>query len=334
MQLHTNERHCAMKTGTRTGSRTQSPFVGRPPASVAYSTPWGRMFCAKSDDLLGDSTLAKFEGKVNLIFTSPPFPLNRKKRYGNESGENYIRWLCTFGPLFKRMLAVDGSIVIEMGNSWEPGKPVMSTLAIRALLEFQARSDLFLCQEFIWQNPARLPTPAQWVNVERIRVKDSFTKLWWMSVNAKPKANNKRVLKAYSESMKDLLRRGTYNAGKRPSEHNIGETSFLKNHGGAIPSNVLTYTNTANTEAYQEYCRTRGLQLHPARMPIALARFFINFLTEPGDIVLDPFAGSNTTGAAAQELQRYWIGIESSKDYIKGSRGRFNGLDSAKRSSK
>ena len=226
------------------GSRPTSPILGRRPAGVAYSTQFGRMLLGKSDDLIADGSLARLEGKVNLIFTSPPFPLNRKKRYGNETGDSYIRWLCAFGPLFKKMLAPDGSIVIEMGNSWEPGLPVMSTLALRALLEFQQKNELYLCQEFIWQNPAKLPSPAQWVNVKRIRVKDSFTKLWWMSPNQTPNADNQRVLQEYSKAMKGLLKKGSYNAGKRPSEHNISETAFLRDNGGAIPSNVLTYANT------------------------------------------------------------------------------------------
>lgn len=303
--------------------RRGNPFRGRPPASVAYSTARGRMLHGMSDELLQEGALARFEGKVHLIFTSPPFPLNRKKRYGNETGDAYIQWLETFGPLFKKMLAPKGSIVIEMGNSWEPGSPVMSTLALRALLNFQTQNDLHLCQEFIWQNPAKLPTPAQWVNVERIRVKDSFTKLWWLSPVEKPKANNQRVLREYSQSMKNLLKKGAYNSGKRPSEHHIGVKSFLKNNGGAIPSNVLTFANTMNSDAYQTYCRKHDLQLHPARMPIELAKFFIKFLTSPGDLILDPFGGSNTTGAAAEELNRYWISIEASEDYIEGSRGRF-----------
>jgi len=122
-----------------------------------------------------------------------------------------------------------------------------------------------------------------------------------------------------------LLKKGSYNAGKRPSQHDIGETSFLKNNGGAIPSNVLTYANTLASDAYQTYCKDNQLQLHPARMPSELAKFFIKFLTEPGDIVLDPFGGSNTTGAAAEDLERFWISIEASEDYIKGSRGRFDG---------
>jgi DNA modification methylase len=304
--------------------RSNSPFPGRPPSSVAYSTSRGRMLLGKSHEILADGTLAKLEGKVNLIFTSPPFPLNRKKRYGNETGDAYIRWLCAFGPLFKKMLTPDGSIVIEMGNSWQSGLPVMSTLALRALLEFQSQNALHLCQEFIWQNPAKLPSPVQWVNVKRIRVKDSFTKLWWLAPTPSPKANNKRVLQDYSPAMRSLLKTQRFNAGKRPSQHNISETAFLKDNGGAIPSNVLTFANTHNGDAYQTYCRTHKLQPHPARMPTGLADFFIRFLTEAGDLVLDPFAGSNTTGAAAEALERYWVGIEASDDYIRGSRGRFD----------
>ena len=303
--------------------RAPSPFTGRPPTNVAYATQCGRMLHGRSDEILADGSLSRFERKVNLIFTSPPFPLNRKKRYGNKTGEEYIKWLSAFGPLFKKMLAPDGSIVVEMGNSWEQGMPVMSTLALRALLEFQEKNELHLCQEFVWHNPAKLPSPAQWVNVERCRVKDSFTKLWWMAPTGKPKASNQRVLQKYSKSMKTLLKRGTYNAGKRPSEHDIRETAFLRDNGGAIPSNVLTYANTQSGDAYQTYCRDNKLPLHPARMPADLAKFFIRFLTEMGDIVLDPFGGSNTTGAAAEDLERFWISIEASEDYIKGSRGRF-----------
>ncbi|WP_029570242.1 DNA-methyltransferase [Pantoea ananatis] len=320
--MHSTIEETTIKT---TVDKPVSPFLGRPPANVAYATQWGRMHKGKSDEILADGTLSRFEGKVNLIFTSPPFPLNRKKRYGNETGESYIQWLCAFGPLLKKMLAPDGSIVIEMGNSWEPGMPVMSTLALRALLEFQSRNDLYLCQEFIWQNPAKLPSPAQWVNIERIRVKDSFTKLWWLAPKQNPKANNQNVLQEYSKAMKGLLKKGSYNAGKRPSEHDISETGFLRDNGGAIPSNVLTYANTHSSDAYQAYCRQNKFQLHPARMPSELAKFFIKFLTTPGDIVLDPFGGSNTSGASAEELERFWISIEASEEYIKGSRGRFEG---------
>jgi DNA modification methylase len=285
-----------------------------------------------SDEILKSGALERFEGKVNLVFTSPPFPLNTKKRYGNKNGEEYIEWLSSYGPLLKKMLTPDGSIVMEVGNAWEQGSPTMSTLPLRSLLRFQEDNGLVLCQEFVWHNPAKLPTPAQWVNVERVRVKDSFTKVWWMSSSSKPKADNRRVLQEYSKSMKDLLKNGKYNSGKRPSEHNIGEQSFLTDNGGAIPGSVLTFANTQSNDEYQIYCRDHKIEFHPARMPILLASFFINFLTDPGDFVFDPFGGSNTTGAAAERLGRYWLSIEAEETYILGSMGRFPNLPNGRNS--
>jgi DNA modification methylase len=294
-------------------------------AQVAYATPKGTMFKGNAEHvLLCEDVRKKTRNKVQLILTSPPFPLNRKKKYGNKVGNAYQKWFADFAPIFSNVLKSDGSIVIEMGNAWEPGKPVMSTLGIRALLDFLDEGGFYLCQEFVWYNPARLPTPAQWVNVDRIRVKDAYTHLWWMSRTEKPKANNKRVLKPYSESMERLLRTKTYNAGKRPSEHNIGAKSFLTDNKGAIPPNVLTFSNTTNKDPYLIYCKEHELKYHPARMPIGVAEFFVKFLTETNDLVMDPFAGSNTTGAAAEGLKRRWIAIESDDDYIEGSCGRFD----------
>lgn len=304
-----------------------------------YATKFGRMYCGKAEEVLDKWPISHYKGRVQMVFTSPPFPLNTKKKYGNLQGEDYVKWIASFGPLFKEFLADDGSIVIELGNAWVRGKPVMSTLPLKALLSFLEEADLHLCQEFIVYNPAKLPTPAQWVNVERIRVKDAFTRVWWMSANEKPKANNKKVLTKYSDSMKELLKRGSYNSGSRPSQHVIGEKSFLTNHGGAIPPNVLIssieemlpdlievlpISNTSSMSRFQRYCREHGLPLHPARMPNKLVEFFMDFLTDPGDIVLDPFAGSNTTGVVAEYMKRKWISIEVKPEYIKASEIRFS----------
>ncbi len=289
----------------------------------AYSTKLGTLIHGTAEDALNSDAFRKYRGKVDLVFTSPPFPLNRKKKYGNLQGQAYIDWLASFAPTLRTLLKPRGSIVMEVGNAWEPGRPVMSTLALRALLSFLDGGMLRLCQQFIYYNPARLPGPAQWVTVERIRVKDSYSHLWWMSATDRPKATNRRILQPYSIAMRKLLKTKKYNAGTRPSEHHIGKTSFFRKHKGAIPSNVITLATTQASSAYLNYCRTRELTLHPARMPIGLAEFFIKFLTKPGDLVLDPFAGSNTTGAAAEALGRRWVGIESDKVYVRGSYGRF-----------
>jgi site-specific DNA-methyltransferase (cytosine-N4-specific) len=293
---------------------------------MAYRTEMGSMYQGRCEEILASKPLHSLLGKVDLIFTSPPFPLNRKKKYDNLQGADYTTWLKNLAPLFKKFLKPTGSIVMEVGNSWEPGKPVMSTLALESLLAFLREGKLNLCQQFVWHNPARLPSPAQWVTIERIRLKDSFTHFWWMSPSERPKADNRRVLVEYSKSMKKLLKSQKYNSGRRPSEHHIGETSFLTNNHGAIPSSVLQMSNTQATTNYQNHCRTNKIEPHPARMPIGLAQFFIKFLTEHGDTVLDPFAGSNTTGDAAETLKRKWISIEANGDYISGSRGRFPSL--------
>ena len=307
----------------RKNKSKQSILVGRPPEDQVYRTKKGMMLHGKTEELLEKKYMKRFYGKVDLIFTSPPYPLNHKKKYGNLNGQEYIEWLCSYGPLLKKLLKKSGSIVLELGNSWEKGLPTMSTLALKALLEFQERNKFYLCQEFIWNNSAKLPSPVQWVNIERIRVKDSFTRLWWLSPSPRPKADNRRVLLEYSESMKKLLKNGTYNSGKRASQHNIGEKSFLTNNGGAISGSVLTFPNTSSNDYYLKYCKAKNLTIHPARMPIRLAEFFIKFLTKKNDLVFDPFGGSNITGYTSEYLDRQWISIEANKEYIDGSKARF-----------
>ena len=294
----------------------------REPKSL-YVTPKGRMILGSAEAALSATIMRRYKGKIQMVFTSPPFPLNRKKKYGNLRGQEYVEWLASFAPAFADFLTEDGSIVIELGNAWQPGKPFMSTLALEALLAFLEKGRFNLCQQFVAYNKAKLPGPAQWVNVERIRVKDAYTNIWWMSKAEHPKADNRRVLKEYSPAMQRLLSTGRYSHGKRPSEHNIGETSFLRDNRGAIPSNVLVVSNTSTNDSYMLHCRARGVTPHPARMPKEIAEYFVNFLTEPGDTVLDPFAGSNVTGWVSETLGRRWVSIEKNRGYAISSKSRF-----------
>jgi hypothetical protein len=312
-----------------------------PKPRPAYRTAAGRLYIGDSAELLTSAALRRIQGEVQLVFTSPPFPLCREKRYGNLRGEAYTEWLASFAKPLAELLTPTGSIVIELGNGWETGRPTVSTAGIKSLLAFQEAAGLHLCQEFICYNPARLPTPAEWVTVRRVRVKDSFTRVWWLSPTPHPKADNRRVLTAYSDSMKRLLARGTYNGGNRPSGHQVGHESFLSNNGGAIPPNVLvppaanveeppeavlSISNTGSNGRYQRACRAQRLVGHPARMPENLVEFFVQFLTDERDLVLDPFAGSNTTGAVAERLGRRWIGIEREAEYARASLARFSNV--------
>ena len=304
--------------------------------SEAYSTALGSMYVGRIEEVFQTKPIKSVLGKVSLVMTSPPFPLLKKKSYGNSTGQEYLDWLKSLAPALTQLLADDGSIVIEIGNAWEPGVPEMSTLPLEALLAFKRAADLHLCQHIICHNPARLPSPAAWVNVDRVRLKDSFTHVWWLSKTPRPKANNRNVLLPYGKDMQALLRTGKYNAGRRPSGHVVSETGFLTNHGGAIapsvlevgddarlPEAVLKYSNTSWDAAYRTYCETRGIPAHPARMQASLVAFFVEFLTDKGDLVFDPFGGSNTTGSTAELLGRRWLSVEASEVYAEGSRGRF-----------
>lgn len=305
---------------SRSRSTTAAPF----PCPDVYSTPMGRLFCSKSEKFLAEGHLDYLRGQVQLVFTSPPFPLNEKKKYGNLSGVDYLEWLSSFAAPLVSLLRPQGSIVIELGNSWERGVPVQSLLPLKSLLRFMEEGRLSLCQELFYYNPARLPSPAPWVTIRRVRLKDAVTRLWWMSPTPDPKADNRRVLRPYSESMQALLSRGRFNSGKRPSAHSVGLTGFLADNGGAIAPNLIQVPNTSSSSPYQEFCRSHGIEAHPARMPIGVAEFFIKFLSEEGDIVLDPFAGSNTTGEAAERLGRRWVAIEANRLYAASSAARFD----------
>lgn len=289
----------------------------------AYSTDLGTAYWSRVEDFVADVRASELVGQVQLILTSPPFPLNKKKAYGNLTGDRYRDWLADVMTDLSKLLAPTGSLVIELGNAWVSRSPEMSTLPLETLLAIKDRADLSLCQQFVVNNPARLPSPVQWVNVERIRVKDTFTNVWWLSPSPRPEADNRSVLVDYSESMKRLLKRGRYNSGARPSGHTIGQDSFLADHGGAIPSNVLEAANTTSGGSYPKACRALGVPIHPARMQPEIVEFFVKFLSSEGDLVLDPFAGSNTTGEVAERAGRRWVAIDAELDYLRGSTGRF-----------
>lgn len=304
----------------------RQPPLGQPDSNLealAYATPAGQMYLATIEEALDRHLAEGMEARVQLILTSPPFPLNRKKSYGNLNGEDYQAWLVNIFSRLVPLLTPTGSIVVELGNSWVAGAPEMSTLPLESLLTIKKNCGLHLCQQFVLHNPARLPNPVQWVNIERIRLKDSFTNVWWLSPTVRPKANNRHVLDEYSKAMKRLLKTQSYNAGPRPSGYEIGAKSFLRDNGGAIPSNVLISSNTGTAPKYRHACKELGVPLHPARMQPDAVSFFIKLLTDEKELVMDPFAGSNTTGAIAEILGRQWISVEVDPDFVRGSTGHF-----------
>ena len=289
-------------------------------SGLFYKTKLGSIYGGDSLHILTDYVQPS---SVDLIITSPPFGLVRKKSYGNADADKYVEWFRPFGEIFRRALKDNGSLVIDIGGAWIAGQPTRSLYHYDLLIMLCREFGFHLAQEFFWWNPSRLPTPAEWVTIRRIRVKDAINCVWWLSPTPWPRASNRRVLSPYSDAMKNLLKNG-YRAKSRPSGHDISE-KFSVDNGAAIPPNLIAIPNTESNSYYLRYCDQRGLQPHPARFPSELPEYFIRMLTDPGDFVVDPFAGSCVTGEVAERLNRRWLCGEIMEDYLKGALGRFKG---------
>ncbi len=276
----------------------------------------GAAYLGDAKELINNVT----DNSVDLILTSPPYALFFKKEYGNVDQDKYVDWLLGFASDFRRVLKPTGSFVLNIGGSWTPRQPTRALCHFEIALRLVKECGFHLAQEFFWHNPAKLPAPAEWVTVRRIRVKDAVEMVWWLSKEPFPKADNRKVLQPYSPDMLRLLQRG-YKPKQRPSGHTI--TAKFGDRGGSIPGNMLSLGNNDANGHYLTRCGEMGVKPHPARFPAQLPAFFVEFLTDPNDVVLDPFAGSCTTGEVAENLGRRWLAFEVSKTYLDGAKFRF-----------
>lgn len=303
-----------------------APLVRLPGREPAYTTPFGSAFCGDSLELLS----ALPDESVDLVLTSPPFALLRKKEYGNEDQDSYVDWLLAFGRLVLQKLKPQGSFVLDLGGAYQRGIPARSLYNFRVLLRLCDEVGYWLAEDFYWFNPSKLPSPIEWVNKRKLRAKDSVNTVWWLSKTEWPKADVSKVLAEYSPRMRKLLQdpAAFYKPALRPSGHDIG-SSFGKDNGGSIPSNLLQISNSESNGSYLAGCKALGVRGHPARFPAKLPEFFIRMLTDPGDLVVDIFAGSNTTGMVAEIEGRRWLAFDLSRDYLAASSFRFLPSDSS-----
>jgi DNA modification methylase len=285
-----------------------------------YTTKHGMSFLGDSLELMKELP----ESSIDLVVTSPPFALRRQKTYGNVEEAEYVNWITPFGSEVFRILKPTGSFVLDLGGSYRCGIPSRSLYNFRVLIAFCDTIGFHLAEDFYWFNPSKLPSPIEWVNKKKVRVKDAVNTVWWFSKSESPKADITKVLRPYSDRMKKLIENpdSFYKAKKRPSGHDIKMT-FGKDNGGALPSNLLSIPNTESNSSYSRLCKEYGFTRHPARFPSGIPEFFIKMLTTEGDIVLDIFAGSNTTGYVSETLKRNWLAFEIDKEYVISSSLRF-----------
>lgn len=287
---------------------------------AVYRSRLGTAYCGDARALLGSVP----DESVNLVLASPPFALQRKKEYDNKGQDEYVDWLLEFAALVFDKLRPDGSFVLDLGGAYRKGVPVRSLYNFRVLIRLCDDLGFHLAEDFYWFNPSKLPSPIEWVNKRKLRAKDAVNTVWWLSKTEWPKADVTKVLAEYSARMKKLLEdpEAFYSPKQRPSGHSVS-TGFGKRNEGAIPSNLLQIANSESNGAYLKGCKIVGTKPHPARFPAKLPEFFIRFLTDPGDLVVDIFAGSNTTGAVAELENRRWLAFEERLDYLAPSAFRF-----------
>lgn len=121
-----------------------------------YKTKRGQVILGDSLEYMADLESAS----VDLIVTSPPFGLVRKKSYGNVESHEYVSWFKPFGQQFKRILKPSGSLVLDIGGAWIPGQPTRSLYHFELAIMLCRDLGFYLAQEFFWWNSSKLQSLA------------------------------------------------------------------------------------------------------------------------------------------------------------------------------
>ena len=270
--------------------KTYLPMVGWNSADYPHS-----VFVGDCNDVLDDKIPAE---SVDLVVTSPPYADQRKNNYGGIHPDAYVEWFLPRADKLKRVLKPSGSFVLNIKEKVVKGE--RHTYVLDLILSMRQQGWLWV-DEYIWHK--KNCYPGKWPN----RFRDSWERLLHFALSKDFKMRQEAVmvpmgewagnrLKNLSETdmTRDLSKTGN-GFGKRVSNW-VGRDF-------AYPTNVLHMA----TE-----CGYKG---HPATFPVQLPSWFIELFTDPGDVVLDPFAGSGTTLAAAKELNRNSIGIDICEEF-------------------
>ena len=236
-----------------------------------FTTEHGVALYGHAEDAVGHIN----DNSVQLILTSPPYPLIREKEYGNVQADEYIEWFLGLAKDWPRKLTSTGSIVLNLADVWERGRPSLSLYQERLLLRLVDDLGLRLCARYAWLNPSKMPAPAEWVTVRKVRVKPSLEQVYWLSPHDHPYADNRQVLRPYSDSMKARLAAGGEKRANRPSGYQLAEGAFGADNGGSIPDNLIVAAGTESNSTYIRACKEHGIPVHPARFPASVPEHFV-----------------------------------------------------------
>lgn len=305
--------------------------LSRPPPGVhllAFSTDLG--IAVWGDSLSAFPSLGQ---PIHLAVTSPPYLLRRARAYGNpHTVHEYIDFICAALEPVVRELAPGGSVCLNVTNdSFEPASAARSTYQERLVLALVDRLGLHKMDTLIWCNPSKPPGPIQYASKRRVQLNTGYEPVYWFTNDPELVfSDNRRVLKPHQERHARWLDT-VQSLGRCPREAVYGDGAYRLRAGsyanrtpGTIPKNVLTIGHACqDTRTYRNDAKRLGLPVHGAMMPLALPRFLIEFLTKPGQLVVDWFGGTAKTGMAAEALGRHWIVRELYAEYLRGGAERF-----------
>jgi len=301
--------------------------IRRPMKVLGFSTDLGVAVWGAAEDVFRD-----LEVPITLCFTSPPYPLQRARAYGNVDSRAIVDFLCqTLAPVIDK-LAVDGSLVLNVSNDiFESRSPARSTYVERLVLALEDEFGLHLMDRLIWHNSAKPPAPVQWASKERQQLCVAYEPILWVAKDPlQVKSDNRGVLEPHTRRQKRLMQQGgeKRTASYGDGAYRIRPGSFGNLTDGRIPRNVIRQGHRCRwSDQYRKETAKLGLPLHAAGMPYALPEFMIRFCTEEGDVVADPFAGRCMTGRAAETLGRQWVCSELMLEYTLGASTLFAGAE-------
>lgn len=275
-----------------------------------------------------EHVFSHIDAPISLVITSPPYPLAKPRAYGGPREEVYVDWICkTLEPVIHAMVP-GASLCLNISNDvFVAGQPARSMYVERVLLALHDRLGLHLMDRLIWHNPSKPPGPVQWASKSRVQLNVSYEPVFWLTNDPlHVRSNNQRVLQAHTERHLRLIEKGGEARSSSFSDgaYNVHPGRFANPTSGRIPRNVLTFGHScADQRQYKKNARDLGLPAHGAPMPLSLASFLVEFLSEPEDLVVDPFGGSFTTAKAAELLGRRWLSTEIMLEYVIGGATRF-----------
>lgn len=275
---------------------------------------------------------AQLDTAIHLCVSSPPFPLRNARAYGNPSAHEYTDFICRALEPIVRRLVPGGSICLNLSaDIFEPQSPARSLYRERLTLALCDRFGLSKMDDLIWSNPSKPPAPVQWASLQRVQLNTGYEPILWLTNDPlRVKADNRRVLLPHSEKHLKLIAAGgeARTASYGDGAYRLRPGSFGRQTAGRIPRNVITAGHVcADSARYRQDAERLGLPTHGAMFPLAIPDFLIRFLSEEGDLIVDPWAGSVKTGMAAERLQRRWMVSEIMLDYLRPAAERFRDCD-------